>query len=116
MWNTPTEKQLAHIPPIGSQLENPKLETGDITIHLHFFMGACDWYIAEYDGKDSFYGYANLGDSEMAEWGYISFRELRALRANVPVTMNGKSAGYLAVEVDCDNYWEPKKFSEIKRK
>ena len=43
------------------------------------------------------FGYANLNDNEMAEWGYISIRELRENGAyNVP-------------------HWKPKIFSDIER-
>lgn len=35
------------------------------------------WLIAELDReKDLAFGYANLNDHQMAEWGYISIREL----------------------------------------
>lgn len=67
----------------------------DKEIHLHFFMGNCDWFVAEYDGADLFFGYVILGDRSNAEWGYISFSELKSL-----------SIGF--VEVDCDLYWIPK--------
>jgi hypothetical protein len=50
-------------------------------IHLHFFIGGCDCYIAEYDGEDIFWGFAILnGDFQNAEWGYISFSELKSIR------------------------------------
>ena len=60
----------------------------DKLIHLHFFIGGCDWYICEYDGDDLFWGYAYLNDPQNAEWGYISFPELKepasmALRSTV---------------------------------
>jgi len=99
MWNTPTKKQLAQIPPLNSEAEVP---ADDIIIHLHFFMGAFDWYISEYDGQDIFFGFANLGMPEFAEWGTVSFQELKDVKN-----------GFL--EVDTDKYWQPKKFSEIER-
>jgi len=55
----------------------------DKKIHAHFFVGACDWYITEYDPvSDQFFGYAILGDPEMAEWGYISRAELESVRVS----------------------------------
>jgi hypothetical protein len=69
-------------------------------------LGGCDWYIAEYygDGENLFWGYAILnGDTEMAEWGYISFTELRELV--VPPR----------IEVDRNLYYEPKPVSEISK-
>ena len=47
---------------------------------MHFFIGGCDWYIAEYDGNNLFYGYAILnGDQQNSEWGYISFSGLKSI-------------------------------------
>jgi len=100
MWNTPTKEQLAEI---------PQFYTTDFIpiqckkIFLHFFIGGCDWYVAEYDGDDRFFGFAILNDDfEMAEWGYFSFNDLKSIRI-----------GY--VEVDCDLHWQIKRASEIER-
>jgi hypothetical protein len=59
----------------------------------------------EYDeGEDLFWGYAILNnDLEMAEWGYLSFEELKSIK--IP-------PGF---EVDCDLYWEVRKASEIEK-
>jgi len=98
MWNEPTPKELERLPGL---YETEDVPTGEKVIYLHFFIGACDWYIAEYDGNDLFWGYAVLGDPDMAEWGYISFRELREIKLRP------------GIEVDRDLYWEPKKAKEI---
>ncbi len=46
---------------------------------LHFFYGGSDWWITEWDGKDTFFGFACLnGDWQMAEWGYVSLSELKS--------------------------------------
>ena len=98
MWNTPTEERLSKIPCL---YETEHLELKDKLIHLHFFIGGCDWHIAEYDGNDLFWGYAILnGDLQNAEWGYISFSELRELKI-----------GYL--EIDCELAWRIKPASQI---
>jgi hypothetical protein len=59
-------------------------------VHLHYFTGSCDWFITEKDkGTDEeraagtveqqqAFGYANLGDPNNAELGYISIVELIA--------------------------------------
>lgn len=62
----------------------PKLyETDGKKVHplsLHYFVGGCDWYIAEWDRQDQFFGYAILnGDYDNSEWGYISVSEILAL-------------------------------------
>jgi hypothetical protein len=82
MWNTPTPERLAAIPGLGETQATP-LE--DKIMHLHFFIGGCDWYIAEAgrpgdDDEELLWGFACLhGDTQNAEFGYISFEELKAL-------------------------------------
>lgn len=103
MWNVPTLKRLAQIPRLY-ETENVPLE--DKVIHLHFFIRDCDWYIAEYDGKDLFWGFAVLnGDIQNAEWGYISFKELREIKLN----------GWLEVDCEVGEAWRVRKASEIAR-
>ena len=101
MWNEPTREQLSKLPRL---YETEKFPLKDMPIHLHFFIGGCDWYIAEYDGEDLFWGYAILNnDLEMAEWGYISFQELKDLK--IP-------PGF---EIDCERDWNVTKASEIEK-
>jgi len=100
MWNEPTQERLNSIPRL---YETDTIPTKDKIIYLHFFIGDCDWYIAEYDGHDLFYGYAILnGDLVNAEWGYILFSELKAININ-------------GVEIDCEleESWQPKIVSQI---
>jgi hypothetical protein len=53
---------------------------GKHPLNLHYFMGSSDWYITEWDGDDTFFGYAILkNDLEMSEWGYISLSEILGL-------------------------------------
>ena len=80
MWNEPSTERLSKIPRL---YETEHIRPQDKLIHLHFFIGACDWFIAEYDGEDLFWGFAILnGDYEMAEWGYVSFSELKSISVN----------------------------------
>ena len=75
----------------------------DKQIHLHFFIGGCDWYVAEFDGEDLFWGYVILNnDYQMAEWGYFSFKELKSISVN-------------SIEIDCEleEYFPVRKASEI---
>jgi len=112
MWNKPTKEQLAKVPPLGAQAE---VEPKDVMIYLHFFMANWDWWISKFDRKDIFYGFVCLGDSQMAEWGTVSFQELKELKTEIPLySMKPyKQMGKFPLEVDCDKYWQPKKFSEI---
>ena len=75
MWNEPTPEELEQLPGLYATETTP-LE--DKLIHMHFFFGACDWYMAEYSPTDRlFFGYAILNnDLVNAEWGYVSLDEL----------------------------------------
>lgn len=99
MWNTPTQSRLDKIPQL---YETESIPLQDKLIYLHFFIGSSDWYVAEYDGDDTFFGYVIFkGDLACTEWGYFSFSELK----NVKVGL---------VEVDCEleEYWEVRRFCE----
>lgn len=101
MWNTPTSKQLAKIPTLYSNDKN-RTPLQEIIIHQHFFIGGCDWYIAEFDGEDIFFGFVILNDDTInAEWGNFPFQELKDIKVQ----------GVL--EIDCDQYWEPKLAQEV---
>ena len=98
MWNVPDRGQLDQIPRL---YETEHIPTEEKLIHLHFFIGGCDWYIAEYDGDDLFFGFAILNsDYEMAEWGYISFAELKSIRIH-------------GLDIDCETNWTLKKACDI---
>jgi hypothetical protein len=101
MWNIPTKEQLDKIPRLYETEEIPLKEK---LVYLHFFIGGCDWYVFEYDGEDLFWGYAILnGDLEMAEFGYISFEELKSIK--IP-------PGF---EIDCEVGWEVKKAIQVEK-
>ncbi len=92
MWNIPLHEQLDQIPRL---YETENVPTEEKLIHLHFFIGGCDWFIAEYDGDDLFFGFAILNnDYERAEWGYISFAELQSISVQ-------------GFEIDCETDWTP---------
>jgi len=100
MWAKPTKAMLAKVPKLYS---TEKIKAKDKMIYLHFFIGACDWYIAEYDGKDMFFGFAILNnDLQNAEWGYVSFSELKELNVR-------------GFEVDTDKYWDVRKAIEVSK-
>lgn len=74
-------------------------------IHLHFFIGACDWYVAELeDDTWEAFGYANLGDPQNAEWGYFSLPELEAVVVG---------AGFV---VERELGWVAQRFSAVERR
>ena len=78
MWNLPSKERLDKIPKIYQTEKTPLKE---MMVFLHFFIANSDWYICEFDGEDLFFGFCILGgDSQNAEWGYVSFRELKDLK------------------------------------
>lgn len=101
MWNKPTEKQLSKIPAFYSTEEVPLKEK---IIHMHFFIGGCDWYAAEYDPEEQiFFGFAILNnDYDMAEWGYFSLQELSELKVKF-------------LEVDRDLHFTPTQAKNIEK-
>jgi hypothetical protein len=103
MWNEPGKARLSKIPKL---YETEKTPLTDKMIYLHFFIASCDWYITEYDGEDLFWGYAILnGDYVNAEWGYISFSELKTIKIN----------GWLEVDCETEESWKIRKASEIEK-
>ena len=100
MWNEPTNEQLAKLPKL---YETEGIDLKDKIIHLHFFIGGTDLFIAEYDGDDTFWGFSILnGDYFNAEWGYIPFSELKEINVN-------------GIEMDNDIYWQLKKAGDVEK-
>ena len=99
MWNTPSEAELSKLPKL---YETEK--TRDKLIFLRFFISGTDWFISEYDQENElFFGFTILNsDYQNAEWGYISFKELKELKVRF-------------LEVDRDLYWDVKKASEVEQ-
>ena len=101
MWNVPKKERLARIPGLY-ETENTPLK--DKEIYLHFFIGGSDWFVCEYDGDDRFFGFAILNnDYQMAEWGYVSFGELKSI----------KVGGWLEIDCELEDIWRVKRAIEI---
>ena len=106
MWNEPSEVELAKIPRLYATENVP---AKDKIIWMHFFLGNSDWFITEYDGDDTFFGFVCLnGWQDCAEWGYISFKELKQLKVEAPVSINGQRA-LIPIEVERDLNWISRK-------
>lgn len=93
MWNEPNKERLDKIPRF---YETEHLSLKEKIIHLHFFIGDTDFFICEYDGEDTFWGFVVLNaDLEMAEWGYINFTELKSIKIG------------RGIEIDCEleRFW-----------
>ncbi len=77
-----------------------KVPLDEKVIHLHYFVGRCDWWLVEYDPKERRgFGYACLGDPICAEWGYVDLTELERIQVGPFV-------------VERDLYWTPCKAGE----
>lgn len=101
--------------PIGSQ-ENLG---GNAKVIAKFFnpVGAGTWLITEADklenGDYEMYGYCNLGDDEMAEFGYISLSELQDIK--LPFGMTIERDLYMSKDINIvdamkQNGFEPPSF------
>jgi hypothetical protein len=100
MWNKPSKDELAKLPKLYETESTP---LKDKMIHMHFFMGGCDWYIAEFDGEDLFFGFVILNDDlHNAEWGYSSLAEMDAINID-------------GFEIDRDLHWQPTPARMIER-
>ncbi|MEN3308876.1 MAG: hypothetical protein V7603_5078 [Micromonosporaceae bacterium] len=68
---------------------------GEKVLHLHYFAGGSDWWVAEYDpATGDAYGYACLGDPDNAEWGNFNLVDLERVTAGVLV-------------IERDRHWTP---------
>ncbi|VBB44985.1 conserved hypothetical protein [uncultured Desulfatiglans sp.] len=101
MWNEPTRERLSKLPRLY-ETENVPLK--EKLVHLHFFIGGCDWYVSETDGKDLMWGFCILNnDYDMAEWGYVSLSELREI----------KVSGWLEVDCESEDVWEVRRAIDV---
>jgi hypothetical protein len=101
MWNTPSAERLAKLPRL---YETEQVGLKDKLIYLHFFIGGSDWYAIEFDGQDTFWGFAILnGDNLNAEWGYFSLTELQQIRVG----------GWVEVDCELEEHWEVRPASNV---
>ena len=119
MFNPPPKQALDQVPRLYA---NQNAETAaDIIIHMHFFCGGCDWFVAEHkehEGEQYFFGFVNLGDPINAEWGQFTLSQLSVIipGAGDPVidAETEELIGRMPVFVEWDENWQPKPFKEIK--
>lgn len=100
MWNEPTKERLNRVPRLY-ETENVPLK--EKLVHIHFFIGGCDWYICETDG-DTMFGFCILNnDYEMAEWGYVTLSELRSINID----------GWLEIDCELEDFWKVKRAVDV---
>ena len=112
MLNPPPKQILMRLPRLYCTEDKPPAEK---VIHLHFFIGNCDWFVAEFDGEDTFFGFANLGDPQMAEWGYFTLSELRGVRVTADIIDDETKElmMQMPVFVEWDEHWTAKPFGQL---
>jgi len=118
MLNLPPKEVLNQIPRLQAN-EKARTSIGNIVIHLHLFAAVYDWWIAEFDGVDLFWGFVNLGDNDMAKWDCTSYVELKSICNGVLVMQvvnahTEKIIDYLPPMIEWDENWKPKPFREVK--
>lgn len=78
--------------------------------HLHYFTGACDWYITERDsdpdgeGQIQAFGSANLGYG--AELGYVSIAEIIRCHAEIDLHFKPCTLARLAEDAEAAREFE----------
>jgi len=100
MWNVPPKERLSKIPKLY-ETENVPLQ--EKLVYLHFFIGSADWFTMEFDGKDTFFGFACLGDIQNAEFGYFSFSELKSIKVQ----------GWIEIDCELQEYFPVRKAKHI---
>jgi hypothetical protein len=76
-------------------------KAADKVIRAHYFVGGCDWWVAEWNPADGdAFGFVCLGDPQSAEWGYFDLTELEALK-------------YAWMVVERDMHWAPRPFAQV---
>lgn len=91
-----TQKDRKNLPPLYAQ--NGKDEETIAYVKLFTPDSQWTWYILEFDGDDTMFGYVEGLEKEL---GYISLKEIQSIR------------GPLGLPVERDLYFKPTKLSEI---
>ena len=116
MFTEPPKKVIDQLPPLKRV---HSLSPDKRIIHLHFFFLSCHWYVAAWvekiDNDIIFYGFVNLDDPAMAEWGDFTLSQLKEVIkfTNVIEAHTYKRLGRLPLVVEWDEHWTPRPFGEI---
>ena len=74
-----TKEVLKRLPPLYT---NEKKPLDEVIVQVKFFTpdGSWTWYVTEFDGEDTLYGFVTSGLCPEGEWGYISLSEIKSVR------------------------------------
>ncbi|MFI1401089.1 DUF2958 domain-containing protein [Streptomyces sp. NPDC020681] len=93
----PSPAALAAVPPMYS---TDGVKTAEKVVHLHYFVGGCDWFVTELDrASGTAFGWAQITEGG-GEWGLFSLPELERISVSVFV-------------VERDLGWEPKPARQV---
>ena len=99
MINIPTREQLHKLPRL---YETENIPPEDKIVHLHFQVDASHWWVIEWDGHDTFFGFVQLyGSNQYAKFGYFTLSEL----------MEVKVSG--CIEIVNDPFWIPRPVKDV---
>lgn len=78
----------------------------DAEVHAHYFLGANDWLVTEYNPEEEIaFGWVCLnGDRQNAELGYMSLREMQEVRAPMRLHVNGRVYD-MPMTIEYDEHW-----------
>jgi hypothetical protein len=94
----PPADQLRKIPQMYATEATP---LDDTVVHLHYFTGPSDWWVAEIDQSTGHAFAAVSLNGNQPEWGYVDLFQLAVTRA-----------GFIGIERDL--FWDPKPWRDIK--
>ncbi|MEU8893667.1 DUF2958 domain-containing protein [Streptomyces sp. NPDC048442] len=73
----PPESVLASIPALYASED---VSLAEKVLHAHYFVGGCDWYVAELDPESGLaFGWVHITDGE---WGMFSLPEVEEVRVH----------------------------------
>lgn len=87
--------------------ENKPLDEALVIAKFFNPYGAGTFYITEFDGEDTMFGFVALGMGG-DEWGYISLSELMSIKARI----GGREMPFQGIERDTS--WRPTKWADVK--
>lgn len=108
----PPPEVLADVPPVYATENVPP---ADKTVWLHYFVGSADWWLVELNPESGLaFGYASLGDPQLAEWGYVDLTELATVRVPIRLLLRERPRREVQLEgaVERDEHWTPVKVSD----
>ncbi len=116
MFTEPSREIIEQLPPLKQVRRLPPIQR---VIHLHFVFLSYHWYVAAFVEKVAddtvLFGFVNLDDPIMAEWGDFTLCQLRELQTftNLIDVHTGRRLCRIPIVTEWDQEWRPRPFGEI---